>query len=302
MNKVVIVGCGIVGLSYAFSLINSSLPVEELVLIDINESKLAGSVLDLSHCAISLHKNIKVKVGTYFDCSNANIVCITAGKSQSDMVSRVDAVLENTHIMESIMEHIVESGFKGIYLVASNPLDVMSYVVWKHSGISPHKVIGSGTLLETNRLKYFISQKLSISYDAIEGYVLGEHGDSQFVVWSSVKINGNSASDYLSKEEMDEISSLVKNTGYDIVQKTGATHYGISGCLRELTDIILNDRTTILPVSCYEPNFNIYISSLAKVNSTGIVENIPSSLTEIEQRQYESSAHFISDIIQKSVK
>lgn len=297
MSKIAIIGCGNVGLSYVFSLINSILKIEELILIDIDQNKLEGNLFDLNHASIALNRNISIKKGNYNDCTNADIVCITAGTSQNNMKTRVGALDQNNHIMTSIVKEVKNSGFQGIYLIASNPLDIMCYTAWKNSDLPYNKIIGSGTLLETSRLKYFISQKLSISPHDVDGYVLGEHGDTQFVVWSQVKIQGKNATELLSIEERNEISMQVRNAGYHIVEKTGATHYGIAGCLKELTIIILNKEQKILPISCYNPDFDLYISSLALLTSEGVQEINKIFLTEIEQEQYKSSANFLRNFL-----
>lgn len=298
MNKLVIIGCGNVGLSYAFSLINSNLEIQELILIDVAQNRLEGNLLDLNHANIALGRNIKIRIGNYQDCSNADIICITAGTSQNNMKTRTSAINQNNSIMISIISEVNNSGFQGIYLIASNPLDVMSYTAWKNANLDHSRIIGSGTLLETARLKYFISQKLSISPEEIEGYVLGEHGDTQFVAWSQVKIQGKNAAEILSVQERNEISNQVRNTGYHIVEKTGATHYGVAGCLKELTSIILNKEQKILPVSCYNPDFDLYIGSLALLTAEGIKETKKIFLSEIEQEQYKSSATFLKSLIE----
>ena len=303
-NKVAIVGCGFVGMSYAFSLLNTYNKLDELVLIDINKEKVEGNLLDISQAAINCNSSVKIINGNYSDCSDASIVCITAGTSQSEIKeSRTESFKTNDNIMKSIVTEVKNSGFSGIYLIASNPLDVMCYSAWQYAKTSPNKILGSGTFLETARLKYFLSKKLNIPAKNITGYVFGEHGDSQFVVWSSVKIfdekthEYNSIDIYLNETEKEEIENLVKHAGYEILKRTGATHYGVSNCLTKLTTCILSGEESYFPVSNYDKEKHIYISSLARVGRDGIVSSLPILLTRKEKDMYNKSAEYIKSFI-----
>ena len=180
MSKIVVVGCGNVGMAYSYSLLNQILGMNELVLIDIDKEKLKGKVLDLNHSLFNLNSVTNIKEGTYSDCSDADIVCITAGPSQSGIKSsRMEDLHNANNILKNIIPSIKNSGFSGIYLVASNPLDVMTYVIWKYANCDQSKVIGAGTLLDTARLRYILSQKYNKPINEVTGYVLGEHGDSR---------------------------------------------------------------------------------------------------------------------------
>ena len=178
MKKVVVVGCGNVGMAYINNLVNTKGLINELVLIDINREKILGEAMDLSHAAAVINSNIKIKAGTYADCFTADIVVICAGKNQDKGETRLDLVRNNNEIIKSIVKDVMQSGFNGVFLVATNPVDVMSYAVQKYSGLPSGKIIGTGTLLDTERLKYLLSQKIHINTENIHAYVLGEHGDS----------------------------------------------------------------------------------------------------------------------------
>ena len=182
-NKVVIVGTGMVGMSYAYSMVNQG-TCEELVLIDIDKKRAEGEAIDLNHGLSFAPRKMNIYAGDYSDCKDAYLICITAGAIQLEGETRLDLLHKNTKIMKSIMSEIKKSGFDGIILVASNPVDIMTYVCWKLSGYDKSKVIGSGTTLDSARLRYTLGERLDVNPKDINAYVMGEHGDSQFVAWS----------------------------------------------------------------------------------------------------------------------
>ena len=187
-NKVVLIGCGNVGMSYAYALLNQRTSVQELVLIDLDKERIEGEAMDLNHCLAFAPSKIDIKVGDYSDCKDASIVVIAAGANQNPGETRMDLINKNSKIFKSIVTEVMNSGFDGIFLVATNPLDVMTYLTWKYSGLEAHRVLGSGTSLDTARLRYLIASKLDISPKNVHAYVIGEHGDSEFVPWSNVNI------------------------------------------------------------------------------------------------------------------
>ena len=187
MNKVVIIGCGNVGMSYAYALLNQRTAVSELALIDLNQDRIEGEVMDLNHCLAFAPSKINIKVGTYQDCKDASIVCIAAGANQNPGETRMDLITKNSKIFKNIIDQVMENGFRGIFLVATNPLDVMTYLTWKYSGLQTSQIIGSGTSLDTSRLRYLVGERLNINPKNIHAYVIGEHGDSEFVPWSNSK-------------------------------------------------------------------------------------------------------------------
>lgn len=228
MNKVIIIGCGNVGMSYAFSLLNQNTSVNELVLIDINKERIIGEVADLNHCLAFSPSKIDIKVGDYTDCSDAKLIVIAAGANQNPGETRMDLINKNSKIFKSIIAEVMKNDFKGYFLVATNPLDIMTYITYKYSGMNPNKVIGSGTSLDTARLRYLIGEKVNINPKSIHTYVIGEHGDSEFVLWSSALIGSERLDKYLTVNEMETIENEVRNAAYEIIERKGATYYGIA--------------------------------------------------------------------------
>ena len=177
-NKVIIIGCGNVGMSYAYALVNQKTFVNELCLIDLDKNRVKGEVMDLNHCMPYSPSKIDIKVGTYEDCKDAKLIVIAAGANQAPGETRMDLIYKNASIFKDIIKNVMKNGFNGIFLVATNPLDVMTYLTWKYSGLPVHKVIGSGTSLDTARLRYLVGEKLGINPMNVHGYVIGEHGAS----------------------------------------------------------------------------------------------------------------------------
>lgn len=230
--------------------------------------------MDLNHCLAYSPSKINIKLGEYDDCKDAKIVVIAAGANQAPGETRMDLIKKNSKIFKSIISGIMKSGFKGILVVATNPLDVMTYLTYKYSGLPENQVLGSGTTLDTARLRYMISEKVGIGPKDINAYVMGEHGDSEFVSWSNATIGLRSISSYLEADEMDRIEEDVRNSAYEIINRKGATYYGIGMCLVRITKAILEDENVILSVSAYDKENDVYISTPAIVNSNGVKEKI----------------------------
>ena len=296
-NKVVIIGCGNVGMSYAYALLNQRTYVNELVLIDLNKDRIIGEAMDLNHCLAFAPSKINIKVGDYSDCKDAKIVCIAAGANQNPGETRMDLINKNSVIFKSIVDNVMQSGFNGIFLVATNPLDVMTYLTWKYSKLPVHKVIGSGTSLDTSRLRYLISEKLSVSPKNVHAYVIGEHGDSEFVPWSNANIGLQNIKDYLTDDELNQIYLEVKNAAYEIINKKGATYYGIGMCLVRITNAILGDENTIITVSTYDENNDVFVGLPAILNKDGIKKKIYVELTEDETMKLQNSIDIIKEAI-----
>ena len=252
MNKISLVGCGNVGMTYSYALINQKVYVDELVLIDINKDKCLGEAMDLNHCMAYSPSKVKVRVGDYKDCKDARIVVIAAGANQAPGESRMDLIGKNSKIFKAIIDPIMESGFDGIIVVATNPLDVMTCLTLKYSKLPKNKVIGSGTTLDTSRLRFILSEKTGINPKDIDAYVIGEHGDSEFVPWSNVNVAYKKISDILNKDELNAIEEEVRTSAYTIIEKKGATSYGIGMCLVMITSAILEDQNIVLPVSSWD--------------------------------------------------
>lgn len=294
MKKVVVVGCGNVGLAYIGNLISTKL-VDEIILIDVNRDKILGEVMDLNHSSVVYNSNIKVKAGTYKDCLTADIVVITAGINQEKNQTRMDLVNKNNTIVSSIVREVMNNGFDGIFIVATNPVDVMSYVVKKESRLPSNRIIGVGTLLDTERLKFLLNQKINVSTENIHAYVLGEHGDSSFAVWSKSTIGMVPILDTVSKEDLEAIEYEVKKLAYKIIEYKGYTNYGVGMCLHKITKAIVNNENVVLNVSSYVDG--IYISMPSVIGKEGVKGTMKIELDEEEQEKFDYSKKVIQDAI-----
>ena len=296
-NKVVIIGCGNVGMAYAYALLNQRTYVNKLMLIDLNRDRIEGEVADLNHCLPYAPSKISINVGDYKDCSDAQIVVIAAGANQKPGETRMDLIHKNASIFKGIVDNVMASGFNGIFLVATNPLDVMTYLTYKYSGLPANQVIGSGTSLDTARLQLMIGKKLCINPKNIHGYVIGEHGDSEFIPWSNANISLQNIRTFFTQEELDEIESDVRNAAYEIINKKGATYYGIGAALVRITNAILGNENSILALSVYDEKNDVYIGLPAIVNRNGAERRIPLKLTEEEERELQHSIDVIKENI-----
>ena len=299
MNKIVLIGCGNVGMSYAYALLNQNTNVNELVLIDLDKERVIGEVMDLNHCLAFAPNKIDIKAGDYSDCKDAKIVVIAAGANQNKGETRMDLIHKNSKIFKDIIKNVMASGFDGIFLVATNPLDIMTYLTWKYSGLPTNKIIGTGTSLDTARLRYMIADKLSVSPKNVHAYVIGEHGDSEFVPWSNANIGLQNIKDYLNEKQLDEIYISVRDAAYEIINRKGATYYGIGMCLVRITNAILNNDNSIITVSTYDENNNIFVGLPAIINKKGIKGKIFVNLTEEETKKLQHSIDIIKDAITK---
>lgn len=298
MNKIVLIGCGNVGMSYAYALLNQKSSVEELVLVDLNQERIIGEAKDLSHGLPFAPSKINVRVGDYSDCKDAKIVVIAAGANQEIGETRMDLIEKNSKIFKQIVSKVTEQHFDGIFLVATNPLDVMTYLTWKYSNLPTNKIIGSGTSLDTARLRYMIADKLQINPKNIHAYVMGEHGDSEFVPWSIVKVGLESISNYLTKEEQNQIYVEVRDAAYDIIRRKGYTCYGIGMCLVRITNAILGNENSIITVSSYDSENGIFIGGPTIINKNGVRERIKITLTEEEEKKMSHSIQTVKEAIQ----
>lgn len=297
INKVVIIGCGNVGMSYAYSLLNQNTKVQELVLIDLNERKTEGEAMDLNHCLPFGPSKIKIKAGNYGDCEGATIVCIAAGANQNPGETRMDLIHKNSKIFKSIVENVMANHFDGIFLVATNPLDVMTYLTWKYSNLPAGKVIGSGTSLDTARLRYMLGEELKVNPKNIHAYVVGEHGDSEFVPWNCATVGPEPLRNYLNENILEKISDDVRNAAYEIINRKGATCYGIGMCLTRITNAILNHECSIITVSTFHKESGIFIGQPAIINRNGVKAIAKLSLTDDEKEKFENSINIIKEAI-----
>ena len=298
MNKVVIIGCGNVGMSYAYALLNQRTAVSELALIDLNQDRIEGEVMDLNHCLAFAPSKINIKVGTYQDCKDASIVCIAAGANQNPGETRMDLITKNSKIFKNIIDQVMKNGFRGIFLVATNPLDVMTYLTWKYSGLPTSQIIGSGTSLDTSRLRYLVGERLNINPKNIHAYVIGEHGDSEFVPWSNANIGLQNIHRFLDPETLENIRVQVKNAAYEIINRKGATYYGIGMCLVRITNAILGDENSIITVSSYDENNDVYIGLPTIINRKGAAGKIAVELNEEETEKMQNCVNIIKEAIE----
>ena len=303
MNKVIIIGCGNVGMSYAFSLLNQNTNVNELVLIDVLKDKAIGEAMDLSDGIPCSPSHMTVKAGEYSDCGDADIVVITAGLNQKPGQTRLELSQANAKIMKDITTQIVNSGFKGIFLIASNPVDIMTKVVQEVSGFPTNRVIGSGTALDTSRLRYQIGKYLDVSSKNIHAYVMGEHGDSSFVPWEHAYVGCKKMIDIMKDtnrdlKDLDKIYVDVRDSAYEIINRKKATYYGIGLGLAKIVKNILNDTNEILTVSSYlngeYGHKDIYIGMPTIINSNGARELLELKLSEENQKKLDESCEILT--------
>lgn len=302
VNRVVLIGTGAVGCSYAYSMINQGV-AEELVLIDVNEAKAEGEVMDLNHGMPFSPSPLKVWKGSYQDCATADLVVITAGLAQKPGETRLQLVEKNTKIFKQIVASIMESGFDGIFLVATNPVDILTYVTWKESGLPKERVIGSGTVLDSARLRFNLGQFFDVDTRNVHAYIIGEHGDTELPVWSCSSIGVEKLETVLAKKNdlkkecLDEIFTNVRDAAYHIIERKGATFYGIGMSLVRITKAILNNENCILTVSAYlngEYGHNdVYIGVPAVINRNGIREVIEIDLNDLEKDQFNHSVEVL---------
>lgn len=308
-RKVVLVGAGFVGMSMAYSLLNQG-GVDELVLIDVNKDKTIGEEMDLSHGLPYAPHKMKIKAGTYKDCKNANIVVITAGLAQKPGQSRLELAVENAKIMKEITENVMNSGFDGIFIVASNPVDLMTYVVVEVSGLPKSRVIGSGTVLDTARLRYLIAEYLEVSSKNVHAYILGEHGDSSLVPWEHCYVGCKKMIDIMKDnnhpmEDLKKIHDGVWQAAYEIIEKKKATYYGIGMALNRLVKAVLNNENAILTVSTYLDNKygqdGVYIGVPAIINKDGVKELLELKLNKADQEKFNHSCEIMKENIKKEI-
>ena len=300
-NKVVLIGCGNVGMSYAYALLNQRTYVNKLVLIDINKDRIDGEVMDLNHCLAYAPSKISISNGEYEDCKDARIVVIAAGANQKPGETRMDLIHKNAAIFKDIIGKVMASGFNGIFVVATNPLDVMTYLTYKYSGLPASRVIGTGTSLDTARLQLIIGKKLCINPKNIQAYVIGEHGDSEFIPWSNANISLQNIKEFFTKKELDEIEDDVRNAAYEIINRKGATYYGIGMAMVRITNAILGNENMIIPLSVYDEYNDVYIGMPAILNEKGAERRIRLSLTPTEEERLQKSINVIKDSI-KSIE
>ncbi len=307
MSKVVVIGTGFVGMSYAYALVNQG-TVENLVLIDIDKERAIGEAMDLNHGLAFAPRKMTIKAGDYKDVGDADLVVITAGVNQKPGESRIDLLKRNSEIMKSVVQNVMKHHFNGLFLVATNPVDILTHVVWKESGLPSSRVFGSGTSLDTARLRYEIGQQIDIDVRNVHAYILGEHGDSEFVCWSNANVGAKPISDVIESmeqikfEDLKSIAHRVVHAAAEIINRKQATYYGIGMSLVRITAAIFNNENRILPLSVlnqgeYQAD-NLYIGLPAVINKNGIHHIVKLKLNEEETEKLQTS----STILRKSLE
>lgn len=296
-NKVMIVGTGNVGASVGYCLINQRTAVSELVLTDINMEDAEGEAMDLRDTLAVSPSFMKISAGTYKDAGDCDIIIITAGAPQKPGETRMDLLKKNAAIFKDMIDQIMGSGFNGIFIVVSNPMDVLTYLTWRYSGLPAEQVIGSGTILDSARLRYRISERLGVSPKSVHAFQIGEHGDTEFALWSLSNLGGQPLSDFLKQSELDEIEEFARKEAYEIINKKGATYYGIGACVTKLVNCILGDEKRVLPVSSYDDFAGVYNGFPAVVGRHGIVRRLELKLTEAEGIKFQKSNNALKDAI-----
>ena len=309
-RKVVLVGAGFVGMSMAYSLLNQG-GVNELVLIDVNKDKTVGEEMDLSHGLPYAPHKMKIKAGDYDECKDANIVVITAGLAQKPGQSRLELAVANAKIMKEITENVMKNGFNGVFIVASNPVDLMSYVVAQVSGMPKSRIIGSGTVLDTARLRYLIAEYLEVSSKNVHAYILGEHGDSSLVPWEHCYVGCKKMMDIMKDnnhpmEDLKKIHDGVWQAAYEIIDKKKATYYGIGMALNRLIKAVLNDENAILTVSTYQNGEygqkGMYIGVPAIINKNGVKDILQLKLNKEDQAKFNHSCEIMKENIKNEIE
>lgn len=308
--KISIIGCGFVGSTTAFSILERGI-ANELVLIDINKEKAIGEAMDLSH-GMALNKPCKIIAGEYKDTENSDIIIVTAGVGQKQGETRLDLIEKNYKVFKSFIPEVAKLSPKGIFLVVSNPVDILTYITYKLSGFPKERVIGSGTALDTSRLKYMIGQYLDVDSRNIHSYIVGEHGDSEIATWSTTNIAGIPIKDYCekvgkewNKEIEDKMHFEVKNSAYEVIKRKQATYYAVALAVRRICEVIIRDEKSIITTSCLLNGeygiSDIYLGNPCIVGANGIDTILETPLNEEELVSLRKSAEILKDNLNKTI-
>lgn len=309
-RKVAIIGCGFVGSASAFALLESAM-FSEIVLIDANKDKAEGEALDISHGA-PFARPTKIYAGDYKDIADAAIVVVTAGAGQKPGETRLDLVKKNVGIFKSVIPSITEYNKDGILLIVANPVDILTYAAAKISGFPENRVFGSGTVLDTARLKYLLGEHLEVDSRAVHAFIIGEHGDSEIAAWSSANVSGIPVNDFCEMrghfehvKAMERIAEEVKNSAYEIIEKKGATYYGIAMSVKRICEAIVRDEKSILPISSIQHNnygiSDVALSMPAIVGREGVECTVPYELSKKEVEALQDSAKTLREVIDDSL-
>ncbi len=308
-RKVAIIGCGFVGSSSAFALMQSGL-FSEMVLIDADRNKAEGEAMDISH-GLPFAKPMQIYAGNYDDIVDASIIIVTAGAGQKPGETRLDLVKKNIAIFKTIIPEIAKRNCQGILLIVANPVDILTYVATKLSGFPENRVFGSGTVLDTARLKYLLGQHLNVDGRSVHSFIIGEHGDSEIAAWSSANVSGVPLNNFCElrgyfkhEDTMQKIADDVKNSAYDIINKKHATYYGVAMTVKRICEAIIRDEKSILPVSTIQHgNYGINdvaLSMPAVIGKNGVETLVPIKLNEEEKGKLIKSANTLKEVIKDS--
>ncbi len=295
-RKVVLIGTGMVGMSYAYALLNQN-ACDELVLVDIDRKRANGEAMDLNHGLAFSGSHMRIYAGDYKDCADADIVAICAGVAQKPGETRLDLLRRNEAVFRSIVEPVTESGFNGIFLIATNPVDIMTRITCSLSGFNARRVIGTGTTLDTARLRYLLGSHFSVDPRNVHAYVIGEHGDSEFVPWSQAMLATRPVQEYCEDgvcdmEQMAEMEKEVRGAAQKIIEAKKATYYGIGMAMVRITRAILGDENSVLTVSAMLDTADckgVFAGMPCIVNRNGVRRVLPLNLTDNERAQLEKS-------------
>lgn len=304
-RKVAIIGCGFVGSASAFCLMQSGL-FSEMVLLDADRSKAEGEAIDIAH-GIPFARQMKIYAGDYDDITDAAIIVVTAGANQKEDETRLDLVHKNVGIFQNIIPEIAKRKYQGILLIVSNPVDILTYTALKLSGMPENRVIGSGTVLDTARLKYKLGEHLGVDSRSVHAFIVGEHGDSEIAAWSSANVSGiplnrfcEMRGYYNHEDAMEKIAESVKNSAYEIILKKRATYYGIAMSVKRICEAVIRDEKSILPISSMVHGVygieGIALSMPAIIGKDGMEIQVPISLDEMEQGRLKESAEMLKKI------
>lgn len=307
-RKVVIVGTGMVGMSYAYSLMNQSV-CDEMVLIDVNKARAEGEAMDLNHGLAFANSGMKIYAGDYENCADADIVVICAGVAQKPGETRLNLLKRNAEVFRSIIGPVTASGFNGIFLVATNPVDIMTRITCELSGFNAGRVLGSGTALDTARLRYLVGDYFDADPRNIHAYVMGEHGDSEFVPWSQALLATKPILQICQedptcaqKDKLQDIEEEVRVAAYKIIETKSATYYGIGMALTRITKAILGDEKSVLTVSAMLKGEygqkDVYVGVPCMINKNGVQRILPLNLTEEELKKLEKSCDTLRESYQ----
>ena len=298
-RKIMLVGTGFVGMSFAYSMLSEK-GIDELVLVDVNEDKARGEQMDLSDGLVYADTKMKITAGTYADATDTNIVVLTAGAAQKPGQTRLDLVKINANITKGVCQALKENNFNGILVVANNPVDIMTYVAYKVSGLPANQIIGSGTLLDSARLQCHIADCIDVDTKSIHAYVLGEHGDSEMIPWSTVRVGGKDIYQIIKDNPtrmnegmFDSIHEAVKKDGWEIFNRKGNTCYGIAASTTRIVRALMFNESVVLPVSTYLDGQygqdGVFTSVPAILDATGVKEVVEIEMTKEEKEQFDSS-------------